>query len=141
MPKVETADRNLRTMEEANTLAGHIASLFMPWNVDALVAGFMDDCTVRFLTAFHGHDALRAFFEARRGKQKDYRLDKQCRALVGDTMTNVWQGTWQDGQGGVAMAGFGVEVWVLRDGEVAVCEAAFNVAPADSAADVSLIVG
>ena len=142
MSEGETADRNPRTMEEASLFVSHIASLFMPWNVDALVDGFTDDCTVRFgtLPAFQGHDALRAFFEARRNTQKDYRLHKQCRAFVGDTMTNVWEGTWQDAENGVAMAGFGVEFWILRNGKVAVWEAAFNAAAADAAGDVSRMI-
>ena len=136
--KEEHDSGNPRTMEEASALVDHVAALFMPWNVDALVAGFTEDCTVRFgtLPAFHGHAALRAFFEARRRKQGDYHVRKQCRALVGDTMTNVWEGTRQDAVSGVAMVGFGVELWVLREGKVAVWEAAFNVAPADAAGDL-----
>ena len=45
--KIQT-DRNLRTAEEARALVAHVESLFMPWNIDALVAGFTDDCVVRF---------------------------------------------------------------------------------------------
>ena len=34
--------RNPRTAEEAKALVKHVESLFMPWNIDALVAGFTD---------------------------------------------------------------------------------------------------
>lgn len=134
---------NPRTREEATALVAHVESLFMPWNVDALVAGFTDDCVVRFGTVpeFRGRAALRDFFEARRARQRDYRLTKRLRALSGDMMTNVWEGTWQDTGTGRAMRGFGVEVWVLRDGLVAAWEAAFNTAPADAAGDVSKMLG
>src|ERR1700759_3021376 len=56
--------RNPRTAEEARALIAHVESLFMPWNVEALVAGFTEDCIVRFgaIPEFRGRDALRKFF-------------------------------------------------------------------------------
>jgi nuclear transport factor 2 (NTF2) superfamily protein len=131
--------RNPRTAEEGRSLVKHVESLFMPWNIDALVDGFTDDCTVRFGTVpeMHGRTALREFFTARSAKQKDYRLRKQFRALVGDAITNVWDGAWQDATTGAAMKGFGVELWILRDGKIAVWEAAFNVARADDVGGVT----
>ena len=35
------------------------------------------------------------------------------------------------------MKGFGVEVWQMRGGKIAVWEASFNVAPADAAGSVA----
>jgi hypothetical protein len=35
------------------------------------------------------------------------------------------------------MKGFGVELWILRDGKIAVWEAAFNVTRADQAGGVA----
>jgi nuclear transport factor 2 (NTF2) superfamily protein len=132
-------DRNPRTTEEARALVKKVESLFMPWNIDALVDGFTDDCVVRFGTVpeFRGRDALRAFFKARSAKQKGYRLNKQFRTLINDTMTNVWEGEWQDADSGKAMRGFGVEVWVMRDGKIGVWEAAFNVGRADQSSDLA----
>ena len=97
-PLRKEGDQNPRTAEEAKALVKQVESLFMPWNIDALVAGFTDDCIVRFGTVpeFRGRDALRAFFTARSGKQKGYRLKKSFRAMVNDTITNVWEGEWQD---------------------------------------------
>jgi len=133
------AKGNPRTLEEARALVAYVESLFMPWNIDALVEGFTHDCVVRFGTVpeFRGRDALRGFFKARSGKQKGYRLAKQLRALSGDSISNTWSGEWQDAETGVRMRGFGVEVWVMRDGMVAVWEAAFNVAPADQISSVT----
>jgi nuclear transport factor 2 (NTF2) superfamily protein len=111
----------------------------MPWNVDALVDGFTEDCVVRFgiIAEFSGREALRAFFMARSAKQKGYRLKKQFRTLMGDVMTNIWDGEWEDAATGRRMKGFGVEVWHMRDGKIAVWETAFNSGPADEALDVS----
>jgi nuclear transport factor 2 (NTF2) superfamily protein len=131
--------RNPKTPDEARTFVKYVESLFMPWNIDALVDGFTDDCVVRFGTVpeFRGRDALRAFFTARSVKQKGYRLKKEFRTLINDTMTNVWDGEWHDAESGVAMRGYGVEVWVMRGGKIAVWEAAFNAGRADEASSVA----
>ena len=67
-PLRKERDHNPRTAEEAKALVKHVESLFMPWNIDALVAGFTDDCVVRFGTVpeFRGREALRAFLTAQR---------------------------------------------------------------------------
>jgi nuclear transport factor 2 (NTF2) superfamily protein len=137
-PLRQETSRNPRNAEKARALVARVESLFMPWNIDALVDGFTEDCVVRFGTVpeMRGREALREFFTARSAKQKDYRLRKQFRSLAGDTLTNVWDGTWEDAGSGAAMRGFGVEVWVMRDGKIAVWEAAFNVGRADQAGGV-----
>ena len=128
-----------RTPEEAERLVKQVEGLFMPWDIDALVAGFTDDCVVRFgvLAEFRGREALRAFFTARSQRQRNYRLAKELRALDGDRLTNVWTGAWEDAQSGAAMKGFGIEVWTMRDGKIALWEAAFNVGPAASQATLA----
>lgn len=133
------AGNNPRSIEEARALVQYVESLFMPWNIDALVDGFTEDCVVRFGTVpeFRGRDALRAFFTARSSKQKGYRLKKEFRTLVNDTMTNVWEGEWRDAESDAAMRGFGVELWVMRGGKIAIWEAAFNVARADQTGGVA----
>jgi nuclear transport factor 2 (NTF2) superfamily protein len=128
-------DLNPRTAEDAQAFVAYVQSLFTPWNVDALVAGFTDDCVVRFgvIPEFRGHDALRKFFTARSVRQRGYRLNKQFRSLMGDLMTNIWDGEWEDADTGQAMKGFGVEVWTMRDGKIAIWEASFSSAPANQA--------
>lgn len=134
-PLRKTVPGNPRTVDEARAFVKHVESLFMPWNIDALVDGFTEDCVVRFgtLPEFRGREALRGFFASRSSRQKNYRLTKQFRALMGETITNVWDGAWEDAETGAAMKGFGVEVWIMRDGKIAVWEAAFNVGRADQA--------
>jgi nuclear transport factor 2 (NTF2) superfamily protein len=130
---------NPRTSEEARSFVAHVESLFMPWNIDALVAGFTEDCIVRFgvIPEFRGREALRKFFEARRAKQKGYRLRKQFRAVMNDVMSNVWEGEWEDADTGRRMKGFGVEVWTMQGGRIAIWEGSFNAAPADQEVDVN----
>ena len=130
----EEVSANPRTPDEAKRLVKHVEGLFMPWNIDALVDGFTDDCIIRFgtLQEFRGREALRAFFTARSRRQRNYRLTKELRTLDGDRLTNAWTGAWEDTESGIAMTGFGIEVWTMRDGRIALWEAAFNVAPAAS---------
>lgn len=136
---VEAKSGNPRTPDEARALVKHVEGLFMPWNIDALVDGFTEDCVVRFgsLPEFRGRAALRAFFEARSRRQQDYRLTKQLRTLDGARLTNVWDGSWRDAETGAAMTGFGIEVWTMREGRIAAWEAAFNAAPAAGATSLA----
>ena len=48
VPMAKQGDRNPRTIEECRSFVAYVESLFMPWNVDALVDGFTEDCVVRF---------------------------------------------------------------------------------------------
>jgi hypothetical protein len=52
----QSAGANPRTLEEARAFVKQVESLFMPWNVEGIVAGFTDDCVVRFgdLPEFRG---------------------------------------------------------------------------------------
>jgi nuclear transport factor 2 (NTF2) superfamily protein len=134
MPALKTvSDRNPRTADEARAFVKLVEQLFMPWNVDAIVDGFTDDCVVKFgsLAPFRGREPLRQFFLARSARQRGYRLTKEFRALTGDMIANYWEGSWEDAESGMRMIGRGVETWLMRDGKIAVWEAAFNVSPAD----------
>src|SRR5206468_11862360 len=101
------ADRNPQTVEEARAFVARVESLFMPWNIAALLAGFTDDCVVRFgdLPEFRGKAELEKLFRSRAERQKDYRLRKELRALAGDTIANYWEGEWEDRPTGRKMAG------------------------------------
>lgn len=127
--KEEVVGRNPRSVEEARAFVKHVESLFMPWNVEGIVAGFTDDCVVRFgdLPEFRGKAELTRFFHARSARQRGYRLRKELRAMRGDVLANYWEGDWEDAQTGAKMMGRGVEIWQLRQGKIALWEAAFNV--------------
>jgi nuclear transport factor 2 (NTF2) superfamily protein len=120
---------NPQTVEEARAFVAHVESLFMPWNIDRLLAGFTEDCVVKFgdLPVLNGKAALEKLFRSRLERQKDYCLVKEFRALMGDKIANYWEGCWEDRITGKKMQGRGVEVWTMRGGQVAVWEAAFNV--------------
>jgi nuclear transport factor 2 (NTF2) superfamily protein len=122
------SERNPQTVEEARAFVAHVQSLFMPWDIPGLLAGFTEDCVVRFgdLPEFRGIAALEALFNSRSERQKDYRLRKELRAFAGSMIANYWEGEWVDRATGRNMAGRGVEVWRMRDGKIAVWEAAFN---------------
>jgi len=122
------AGRNPSTLGEARAFVAQVEALFMPWDIPGLLAGFTEDCVVRFgdLPEFRGKAALEQLFRSRSERQKDYRLKKELRALMGDTVANYWEGEWQDRVTGKAMAGRGVEIWLMRNGKIAVWEAAFN---------------
>ena len=124
----ESAVNNPQTLEEARAFVAHVQSLFMPWNIPGLLAGFTDDCVIRFgdLPEFRGKTELESLFRNRSERQIGYRLRKELRALSGDMLANYWEGEWQDSVTGKEMQGRGVEIWVMRDGKIAVWEAAFN---------------
>src|SRR6266481_4624902 len=106
----DMADRNPRTVEEARALVARVESLFTPWDVPALLAGFTDDCVVRFgdLPELRGKAALERLFRGRSERQKGYRLRKEFRALMGDIIANYWEGEWDDQVTGAKMVGRGV---------------------------------
>jgi len=128
---VQATARNPATFEEAAAFVKYVESLFNPWNVDALVDGFTPDCVVRFcdIPEFTGQQKLRDFFETRSKRQKDYKLIKEMRSYANGIISGVGHGTWIDLSTNKKMWGFGVEIWKLRDGKIAVWEGAFNAAP------------
>src|ERR1700724_815129 len=98
---------NPRTAEEARAFVAQIEALFMPWDIDALLAGFTEDCVVKFgdLPELRGKPALEQLFRSRMERQKDYRLVKEFRALMGDKIANYWEGWWEDRITGKKMRG------------------------------------
>jgi nuclear transport factor 2 (NTF2) superfamily protein len=133
--------RNPQTEEEARRLVAYVESLFMPWNIPALIAGFTEDCIVRFgdLPELRGQAALEKLFCSRSERQKGYKLKKEFRALIGDRIANYWEGEWEDAASGARMWGRGVEIWLMRDGKIAVWEAAFNAHEAGQPSAMSIM--
>ena len=117
------------TVEQATALLRAVEDMFHRVDVEALVHGFTEDCVFRFAEQpeRRGRPAIREFFAARLARQKNYRLKKTLLALDGNVLANVWEGTWEDRDTAKRMAGRGLEVWRMRDGMIAVWDAAFNV--------------
>jgi len=117
------------TKVQANALLPAVEDMFHRRDIDALVKGFTEDCVFRFAEQpeQRGRDALRKFFTARLSRQKNYRLKKTLLALDRNLIANLWEGTWEDTNTGKQMTGRGLEVWRMRDGMIAVWDAAVNV--------------
>jgi len=117
------------THQQADALLRIVEEMFHRRDVETLVEGFTEDCIVRFAEQpeRRGRGALRQLLTARLARQKKYRLKKTCLALEGNVLVNTWEGTWEDRDTGKAMVGRGLEVWRMRDGMIAVWDAAFNV--------------
>ena len=115
----EAAERMVRAAEAA----------FGSGDVERMLSGFTDDCTVRFAEQHEmsGKAALRAFLGARVARQRNYRLRKTLRAVQGSTVGVEWHGEWEDARTGRAMQGKGLEFWTVQDGLIRVWDAAFNV--------------
>ncbi len=124
----KVGDGNPRTFEEASAFVSLVESLFMPWNVDGLLAGFTDDCVVRYaeFPEMKGKEELGKFFRSRSVRQPDFDIQKTCRMLMNDMIANSWNCTWTDAQTGKKMWGKGLEFFTMRDGKVAIWEGAFN---------------
>ncbi len=122
-------DSDAWSTEQANALLRAVEDMFHRRDVDALAHGFTEDCVFRFAEQpeQRGRDALREFFAARLSRQRGYRLEKTLLALQGNRLANSWTGTWEDAKTGRPMRGRGLEVWTMRDGMIAVWDAAFNV--------------
>jgi nuclear transport factor 2 (NTF2) superfamily protein len=114
---------------QAEALLRVVEDMFHRVDIDALVNGFTEDCVFHFAEQpeQRGRAALRALFAARLARQSGYRLKKRCLAIEGNKLANSWEGRWTDKASGKAMAGYGVEVWTMRDGKIAHWDAAFNV--------------
>lgn len=121
------------TRAQAEAFIAHVVELFHRVDVEGLANGFAADCVVRFAEQpeLRGRAAVRELFARRLGKQRDYRLEKTLVMLEGNRLGNLWTGTWVDRDSGKRIAGRGVEFWIMRDGRIAVWDAAFNVWEAD----------
>ncbi|MEM7025093.1 MAG: nuclear transport factor 2 family protein [Pseudomonadota bacterium] len=115
--------------QNALRLVADVEEAFGTRDIDRIMSGFTDDITVRFADQpeIQGKEAVRRFLEARFGRQKGYKLTKTLRMVDGDMIGNYWFGDWEDAFTGKQMSGRGTEFWTVRDGKVAVWEAAFSV--------------
>lgn len=125
---VDVAGRNPQTFEEASRLVKHVEGLFMPWDFEGLLAGFTDDCVVRYaeFPQMHGKAELDKFFRGRAARQKEYWLKKDLRLLMGDMIANSWECRWIDTKTDKKMWGWGMEMWTMRDGKIAIWEGTLN---------------
>jgi nuclear transport factor 2 (NTF2) superfamily protein len=98
-------------------------------DITAILGIFTDDVVIRFaeIPEIRGKVDAERFLRARFARQRNYKLSKSLRMVEIDRVGNVWDGEWDDAQTGQKMRGRGIEFWTVRDGKIALWEAAFNV--------------
>ncbi|WP_445218537.1 nuclear transport factor 2 family protein [Bradyrhizobium sp. Pa8] len=122
----KTNDLSFRDAEAVLELAQMLMSA---GDISEVMKTFATDVVVRFadFPEMHGRPPLEKFLMARFARQKNYRLQKQLRAVSGRVIACYWEGEWDDGQDGRQMQGRGIELLTMRGGEIATWEATFNV--------------
>jgi nuclear transport factor 2 (NTF2) superfamily protein len=117
------------TWDEAVRLVQAVERAFDTADLAAIEQGFTEDAVTRFadFPEMHGRTAIMQFLTARFARTRNYRLNKTLHVLMGDRLANTWDATWEDAQTGMSMLGRGTEIWIVRDGRIALWDATFNV--------------
>jgi nuclear transport factor 2 (NTF2) superfamily protein len=137
---IEPQPRNL-TIADAEAILEQAQRLMSAGDISEVMKTFASDVIVKFadFPETHGRAALEKFLIARFARQRNYRLQKQLRAVSGDVIVCHWEGEWDDGQNGRQMQGRGIEILTMRDSEIAKWEATFNVWQKGSAASLPIV--
>jgi nuclear transport factor 2 (NTF2) superfamily protein len=115
--------------DDAKRLVQDVEDAFGAADLVRIAAGFTDDAVARFadFPEMRGREAIMQFLTARFARTKGYRLKKTPHCLMGDVLANTWDASWEDAKTGKPMLGRGTEIWVVRDGRIALWDATFNV--------------
>jgi nuclear transport factor 2 (NTF2) superfamily protein len=122
-------DTGALTFDDAKAVLERAQRLLNAGDVSEVMKTFASDAVVRFadFPETHGRPPLQKFLMARFARQKNYRLQKQLRAVSGNVIVCSWDAEWEDGQDGRQMQGRGIELLTMRGDEIAKWEATFNV--------------
>ena len=103
---IEPQPRNL-TIADAEAILEQAQRLMSAGDISEVMKTFASDVIVKFadFPETHGRAALEKFLIARFARQRNYRLQKQLRAVSGDVIVCYWEGEWDDGQNGRQMQG------------------------------------
>src|ERR1700743_2236165 len=95
--------------DDAKRLVQSVEDAFGAADLARIEQGFTEDAVARFadFPEMHGRDAVMAFLRARFARTKDYRLRKTLHCVMGDTLANTWDASWDDAQTGKPMLGRG----------------------------------
>lgn len=117
------------TFRDAEALLERGQELMSAGDLSEVMKTFAADVVVKFadFPEMHGRPPLETFLAARFARQRNYRLQKQLRAVSGRVIAFYWEGEWDDGQDGRQMQGRGIELLTMRGDEIARWEATFNV--------------
>ncbi|MEH2555805.1 nuclear transport factor 2 (NTF2) superfamily protein [Bradyrhizobium algeriense] len=137
------ADRAIRelTFGDAEAVLSRAQRLLNTGDISEVMKTFASDVVVRFadFPETHGRAPLEAFLRARFARQKNYRLQKQLRAVSGNVIVCHWDAEWEDGLDGRQMEGRGIELLTMRGDEIAKWEATFNVWGKDDAPSLPIV--
>ena len=83
-------------VEKAKALVDLFARVTTSRDSEAFVAGFTEDCVVRFnCTELRGRDELREFMASRFARFSDsYKCEKTLRSISGNVLGVAWLSTW-----------------------------------------------
>jgi nuclear transport factor 2 (NTF2) superfamily protein len=117
------------TVRDAEAVLERAQRLLNAGDISEVTKTFASDVVVRFadFPETHGRPPLEKFLIARFARQKNYRLQKQLRAVSGNVIVCYWDAEWEDGKDGRQMQGRGIELLTMRGDEIAKWEATFNV--------------
>jgi nuclear transport factor 2 (NTF2) superfamily protein len=124
----DTATTTL-SWDAAERLVQDVEDAFGAADLARIEQGFTEDAVARFadFPEMRGREAVMRFLRARFARTNDYKLRKTLHCLMGDVLANTWDASWEDAQTGKSMLGRGTEIWIVRDGRIAVWDATFNV--------------
>jgi nuclear transport factor 2 (NTF2) superfamily protein len=111
--------------------------MFNGGDIQGLVDCFTEDCTLRYGVSAgqRGRIALRRLLAELLSRRQNLRVQKTCIAIDQNKLVVRSEESWTDKETGRTMTGFGVEVWTMRAGKIAVWEAG---ASAGEAGEVQL---
>ena len=117
------------TFADAEAVLERAQRLLNAGDISEVMKTFASDVVVRFadFSETTGRPPLEKFLVARFARQKNYRLQKQLRAVYGSVIVCYWDAQWDDGQDGRQMVGRGIELLTMRGDEITKWEATFNV--------------
>ena len=125
------ADQKTRELSfaDAEAVLERAQRLLNAGDIAEVMKTFASDVVVRFadFPETTGRPPLQEFLIARFARQKNYRLQKQLRAVSGNVIVCYWDAEWEDGKDGRQMQGRGIELLTMRGEEIARWEATFNV--------------
>ena len=129
------------TLRDAEAVLDRAQKLMSSGDMVEVMKTFAADVVVRFadFPETQGRQPLEKFLLARFARQKNYRLEKQLRAVSGSVIACYWEGEWDDGRDGRQMQGRGIELLTMRGDEIARWEATFNVWEKGSAPSLPIV--
>ena len=114
---------------QATTLLRAVTEMFQNGDLPALADVFTEDCAIRYGAApeQEGRIALRRLLTGVLLRRRNLSVQKTCVSIDRNKLTIRSEERWIERDVGTPMIGFGVEIWTMREGKIAIWEAALSV--------------